>query len=98
CEVCGGKRFDASVLDYKLGGRDISEVLGMSVDEAEEFFGAGEARIPAAPTILRRLSDVGLGYLTIGQPLTTLSGGERQRLKLAIHQADTSRVCVLVYA
>jgi len=95
CEVCGGKRFDASVLDYKLGGRDISEVLGMSVDEAEEFFGAGESRIPAAHTILRRLSDVGLGYLTIGQPLTTLSGGERQRLKLAVHMGEPGGVYVL---
>jgi excinuclease UvrABC ATPase subunit len=83
CEECEGKRFEASVLDYQLGGRDISEVLAMSVAEAGEFFGAGEAHTPAAHRILDRLSDVGLGYLTIGQPLTTLSGGERQRLKLA---------------
>src|SRR6185436_3865605 len=88
CEECEGKRFQASVLEYHLGGRDISEVLAMSVTEAEEFFGAGEARTPAAHAILDRLSDVGLGYLRLGQPLTTLSGGERQRLKLAIHMAE----------
>jgi excinuclease UvrABC ATPase subunit len=88
CEECGGKRFEASVLDHHLGGRDISEVLAMSVTEAEEFFGAGEARTPAAHRILVRLADVGLGYLTIGQPLTTLSGGERQRLKLATQMAE----------
>ncbi|MGK5640806.1 ATP-binding cassette domain-containing protein [Streptomyces sp. URMC 126] len=85
CEDCEGKRFDASVLEYRLGGRDISEVLAMPVTEAEEFFATGEARTPAAHRVLRRLSDVGLGYLTLGQPLTTLSGGERQRLKLATH-------------
>jgi excinuclease UvrABC ATPase subunit len=95
CEECGGKRFEASVLDYHLGGRDISEVLAMSVTEAEEFFGAGEARIPAAHAILDRLADVGLGYLGIGQPLTTLSGGERQRLKLATHMAQKGGVYVL---
>ncbi|MFG3000484.1 ATP-binding cassette domain-containing protein [Streptomyces sp. NPDC048340] len=95
CEVCEGKRFDASVLDHHLGGRDISEVLAMSVDEAEEFFGAGEAHTPAAQRVLRRLSDVGLGYLTLGQPLTTLSGGERQRLKLATHMAEKGGVYVL---
>jgi excinuclease UvrABC ATPase subunit len=95
CEVCGGKRFDASVLDFHLGGRDIAEVLAMSVSEAEEFFGAGDARTPAAHTILRRLADVGLGYLAIGQPLTTLSGGERQRLKLATHMAEKGGVYVL---
>ena len=95
CEVCEGKRFDASVLDYHLGGRDISEVLAMSVTEAEEFFGTGEARIPAAHAILERLADVGLGYLTIGQPLTTLSGGERQRLKLATHMAEKGGVYIL---
>ncbi|MFI7088325.1 excinuclease ABC subunit UvrA [Streptomyces anulatus] len=88
CEDCEGKRFQASVLDYHLGGRDISEVLAMSVSEAEEFFGSGEAAIPAAHKILDRLVDVGLGYLSLGQPLTTLSGGERQRLKLATHMAD----------
>ncbi|MBT2454856.1 excinuclease ABC subunit UvrA [Streptomyces sp. ISL-86] len=87
CEECEGKRFQASVLDYHLGGRDISEVLAMPVTEAEEFFGAGEAHTPAAHRILGRLADVGLGYLSIGQPLTTLSGGERQRLKLATHMA-----------
>src|SRR5205823_1079109 len=88
CEECEGKRFQAEVLDYKFGGRDISEVLAMSVTEAEEFFGAGEARTPAAHTILDRLADVGLGYLSLGQPLTTLSGGERQRLKLATQMAE----------
>ncbi|MFD3452453.1 ATP-binding cassette domain-containing protein [Streptomyces sp. NPDC058691] len=95
CEECEGKRFQAAVLDYHLGGRDISEVLAMSVAEAEEFFGAGEARIPAAHAILGRLADVGLGYLSLGQPLTTLSGGERQRLKLATHMADKGGVYVL---
>jgi excinuclease UvrABC ATPase subunit len=95
CEVCDGKRFDASVLEYHLGGRDISQVLAMSVGEAVEFFGAGDARTPAAHAILERLADVGLGYLTIGQPLTTLSGGERQRLKLATHLADKGGVYVL---
>ncbi|MFL5687003.1 MAG: ATP-binding cassette domain-containing protein [Chloroflexota bacterium] len=95
CEVCGGKRFQADVLDYHLGGRDISEVLAMSVTEAEAFFGSGEAKTPAAHAILERLADVGLGYLTIGQPLTTLSGGERQRLKLATHMAEIGGVYVL---
>jgi excinuclease UvrABC ATPase subunit len=76
------------VLEHRLGGRDISEVLAMSVTEAEEFFGVGEARTPAAHKILERLADVGLGYLTLGQPLTTLSGGERQRLTLATHMAE----------
>jgi excinuclease UvrABC ATPase subunit len=95
CEVCEGKRFEASVLDYHFGGRDISEVLAMSVAEAEEFFGAGEARTPAAHAVLTRLVDVGLGYLTIGQPLTTLSGGERQRLKLATHMGEKGGVYVL---
>ena len=95
CEVCEGKRFDASVLEYHLGGRDISEVLAMSVTEAERFFGAGEARTPAAHTILVRLVDVGLGYLSLGQPLPTLSGGERQRLKLATHMGEKGSVYVL---
>src|SRR5215204_2824480 len=95
CEECEGKRFEASVLDYHLGGRDISEVLTMSVTEAVEFFGAGEAHTPAAHKILERLADVGLGYLTIGQPLTTLSGGERQRLKLATHMAEKGGIYVL---
>ncbi|MFE9674064.1 ATP-binding cassette domain-containing protein [Streptomyces sp. NPDC006259] len=95
CEECGGKRFQASVLEYRLGGRDISEVLAMSVTEAEEFFRAGEGRVPAAHAILGRLADVGLGYLTLGQPLTTLSGGERQRLKLATHMAEKGGVYVL---
>ncbi|GAA3064526.1 excinuclease ABC subunit UvrA [Pseudonocardia yunnanensis] len=95
CEECEGKRFEASVLNYHLGGRDISEVLAMSVTDAEEFFGAGEARTPAAHAILDRLAAVGLGYLTIGQPLTTLSGGERQRLKLATHMGEKGGVYVL---
>ncbi|MFD7944250.1 ATP-binding cassette domain-containing protein, partial [Streptomyces sp. NPDC059744] len=95
CEDCEGKRFQASVLEYTLGGRDISEVLAMSVTEAEEFFGAGEAHTPAAHRILDRLADVGLGYLSLGQPLTTLSGGERQRLKLATHMADKGGVYIL---
>jgi excinuclease UvrABC ATPase subunit len=95
CEECEGKRFQASVLDYHLGGRDISEVLAMSVTEAEEFFGAGEAATPAAHAILDRLADVGLGYLSLGQPLTTLSGGERQRIKLATHMAEKGGVYVL---
>jgi len=95
CEVCEGKRFDASVLDYHLGGRDISEVLAMSVTEAEEFFRTGESRTPAAHAILTRLVDVGLGYLRLGQPLPTLSGGERQRLKLATHMGEKGDVYVL---
>ncbi|MEV4199186.1 excinuclease ABC subunit UvrA [Micromonospora globbae] len=95
CEECEGRRFQASVLEYTLGGRDISEVLAMSVTEAEEFFGAGEARTPAAHAVLERLADVGLGYLRLGQPLTTLSGGERQRLKLATHMAAKGGVYVL---
>ena len=95
CDVCEGRRFDASVLEHHLGGRDISEVLAMSVTEAGEFFGDGEARTPAAHAILRRLSDVGLGYLSLGQPLTTLSGGERQRLKLATHMGEKGGVYVL---
>jgi excinuclease UvrABC ATPase subunit len=95
CEECEGKRFQAEVLEYKFGRKDISEVLAMSVTEAGEFFGDGEARIPAAHKILDRLGDVGLGYLTIGQPLTTLSGGERQRLKLATHMAEKGGVYVL---
>ncbi|MFC8677815.1 ATP-binding cassette domain-containing protein [Streptomyces griseorubiginosus] len=95
CEECEGKRFQASVLEYHLGGRDISEVLAMPVTEALEFFDTGEARTPAAHRILERLSDVGLGYLTLGQPLTTLSGGERQRLKLATHMGDKGGVYIL---
>jgi excinuclease UvrABC ATPase subunit len=95
CELCGGRRFQASVLDYHLGGRDISEVLEMPVDEALAFFADGEARLPAAQKILARLADVGLGYLTLGQPLTTLSGGERQRLKLAINLGEKGGVLVL---
>lgn len=95
CEECEGKRFLASVLEYRLGGRDISEVLAMSVTEAEEFFGAGEAHTPAAHRVLGRLADVGLGYLSLGQPLTTLSGGERQRLKLATHMGEKGGVYVL---
>ena len=95
CEECDGKRFEASVLNYHLGGRDISEVLAMPVTEAQEFFGAGEARTPAAHAILDRLADAGLGYLSLGQPLTTLSGGERQRLKLATRMADKGSIYVL---
>ena len=95
CEVCDGKRFQAEVLEYEFGGRDISEVLEMSVAEAEEFFADGDGAIPAAHKILDRLADVGLGYLTIGQPLTTLSGGERQRLKLATEMAGKGDVYVL---
>jgi excinuclease UvrABC ATPase subunit len=95
CEECEGKRFQASVLEYHLGGRNISEVLAMSVTEAEEFFGNGESRTPAAHAILDRLAAVGLGYLSLGQPLTTLSGGERQRLKLATHMSEKGRVYLL---
>jgi len=95
CEECEGKRYQAEVLEYKLGGKDISEVLAMPVTEAEEFFSAGEARTPAAHAILDRLANVGLGYLSLGQPLTTLSGGERQRLKLATHMAEKGGVYVL---
>ncbi|MFJ8438367.1 ATP-binding cassette domain-containing protein [Kitasatospora griseola] len=95
CEECDGKRFQAAVLEYRLGGRNIAEVLAMSVDEAESFFATGEARTPAAHTVLTRLSDVGLGYLTLGQPLTTLSGGERQRLKLAAQMAEKGGIYVL---
>ncbi|MGK9146902.1 excinuclease ABC subunit UvrA [Plantibacter flavus] len=95
CEVCEGRRFDASVLEYHLGERDISEVLAMSVTEAEAFFASGPARTPAAHAILARLADVGLGYVSLGQPLTTLSGGERQRLKLATQMADKGDVYIL---
>ena len=95
CEECEGKRFEASVLDYTFGGKDISEVLAMSVTEAEAFFAEGDAATPAAHKILERLADVGLGYLSIGQPLTTLSGGERQRLKLATHMAQKGGVYLL---
>jgi excinuclease UvrABC ATPase subunit len=95
CEVCEGKRFDASVLEYHLGGKDISQVLAMSVAEAKEFFGDGAAKLPPAHKILERLADVGLGYLTLGQPLTTLSGGERQRIKLATHLGEKGGVYIL---
>jgi excinuclease UvrABC ATPase subunit len=95
CEECGGKRFEASVLKHHLGGRDISEILAMSVTEAEQFFGDGEAARPTAHRILERLADVGLGYLSLGQPLTTLSGGERQRLKLATHMGEKAGTYVL---
>ena len=95
CEQCEGRRFDEAVLEYRLGGRDISEVLAMAVGEALAFFREGEASTPAAVRILERLSDVGLGYLTLGQPLTTLSGGERQRLKLATQMGDRGGVLVL---
>jgi excinuclease UvrABC ATPase subunit len=95
CEVCEGKRFDSSVLDYHFGGKDISQVLAMSVSEAAKFFGSGKAQTPAAHAILERLGDVGLGYLTLGQPLTTLSGGERQRLKLATHMSEKGGIYIL---
>jgi excinuclease UvrABC ATPase subunit len=95
CEECGGKRFQAAVLEYGFGGKDISEVLAMPVAQAAEFFGAGRAKLPAAHRILERLADVGLGYLSLGQPLTTLSGGERQRLKLATRMGERGDVYVL---
>jgi excinuclease UvrABC ATPase subunit len=95
CEECEGKRFERSVLEYRFGGRDIAEVLAMPVRDALAFFGEGEARTPAAGKILDRLADVGLGYLTIGQPLTTLSGGERQRLKLATYMNGKGGVYIL---
>ncbi|MGW2837675.1 ATP-binding cassette domain-containing protein [Streptomyces sp. NPDC001493] len=95
CEECEGRRYQASVLEYRLGGRDISEVLAMSAAEAREFFAEGEAATPAAERILGRLVDVGLGYLTLGQPLTTLSGGERQRLKLATHMGEKGGIYLL---
>jgi excinuclease UvrABC ATPase subunit len=95
CEECNGKRFQAAVLEYTLGGRNIAEVLAMPVTEAVAFFSDGEARTPAAHKILERLADVGLGYLTLGQPLTTLSGGERQRLKLATQMAEKGDVYIL---
>ena len=95
CEDCEGRRFQASVLEYTLGGKNIAEVLAMPVTEAGEFFGSGEAATPAAHKILDRLADVGLGYLSLGQPLTTLSGGERQRLKLATQMAEKGEVYVL---
>ncbi|MFF5976694.1 ATP-binding cassette domain-containing protein [Streptomyces sp. NPDC012769] len=95
CEECEGQRFQAAVLEYRLGGRNIAEVLAMPVSEAERFFGEGDARTPAAHRVLERLADVGLGYLTLGQPLTTLSGGERQRLKLATHMGEKGGIYVL---
>jgi excinuclease UvrABC ATPase subunit len=95
CEECDGKRFQAEVLEYTLGGKDISQVLAMPVSEAERFFAEGETRTPAAHKVLTRLVDVGLGYLILGQPLTTLSGGERQRLKLATRMAEKGGVYVL---
>lgn len=95
CEICEGKRFQAEVLEYELGGKNISDVFEMSVTEAEEFFADGDSKVPKAHTILERMSAVGLGYLIIGQPLTTLSGGERQRLKLAIHMADRGGIYIL---
>jgi excinuclease UvrABC ATPase subunit len=95
CEACEGKRFQAEVLDHKLAGKDISEVLALAVEEALEFFGDGDAEVPAAHRILLRLADVGLGYLSLGQPLPTLSGGERQRLKLATHLGEKGDVYVL---
>jgi excinuclease UvrABC ATPase subunit len=95
CEECEGKRYQAAVLNYKLGGKNIAEVLDLPVKDAAEFFGAGKAATPAAHAILQRMADVGLGYLRLGQPLTTLSGGERQRLKLATHMGEEGGVYVL---
>ena len=95
CEECEGKRFDSMVLDYHFGGKDISEVLAMSATRAQEFFAEGEAKLPAAHKIITRLVDVGLGYISLGQPLTTLSGGERQRLKLATHLGEKGGVYIL---
>jgi excinuclease UvrABC ATPase subunit len=95
CEECEGRRFQASVLDYRLGGLNIAEVLDLSVEVAVDFFRAGEVRTPAAHAILQRMADVGLGYLRLGQPLTTLSGGERQRLKLATHMGEKGGVYIL---
>ncbi len=95
CEECEGRRFQASVLEYRFGGRNIAEVLAMPVTEAEAFFGPGADEVPAAHKILDRLADVGLGYVSLGQPLTTLSGGERQRLKLATQLAEKGSVYVL---
>ena len=95
CEECAGSGFQAAVLEYRLGERNIAEVLAMPVDEAREFFADGPARTPAATKVLDRLADVGLGYLTLGQPLTTLSGGERQRLKLAARMGEGAQVYVL---
>ncbi len=95
CEECEGERFQASVLQYTLGGRNIAEVLAMSVTQGQEFFGAGEARTPSAHRILQRMADVGLGYLRLGQPLTTLSGSERQRLRLATRMAEKGGVYIL---
>jgi len=95
CEECEGKRFDSMVLEYHLGGKDISEVLAMSASQAQEFFAQGEAKLPAAHKIITRLVEVGLGYLSLGQPLTTLSGGERQRLKLATHMGEKGGTYVL---
>ena len=95
CEECEGRRFQAAVLEYRFGGLNIAEILDMPVEAAAAFFGEGEARTPAAHTILERLADVGLGYLSLGQPLTTLSGGERQRLKLATRMAEKGGVYVL---
>jgi excinuclease UvrABC ATPase subunit len=95
CEDCEGRRFQATVLEYTLAGRNIAEVLEMPVEEAEQFFSQGESKVPAAHKILLRLVDVGLGYLKLGQPLTTLSGGERQRLKLAVHMAEDGGIYIL---
>jgi excinuclease UvrABC ATPase subunit len=95
CEDCEGRRFEASVLEYKLGGLDIAQVLDLPVSDALPFFGTGAAKTPAAHAILQRLADVGLGYVRLGQPLTTLSGGERQRLKLATHMGEDGGVYVL---
>jgi excinuclease UvrABC ATPase subunit len=95
CEECEGRRFQAAVLEYTFGGKNIADVLAMPVAEALPYFADGDARTPAAEKILERLADVGLGYLSLGQPLTTLSGGERQRLKLATHMGEKGGILVL---
>src|SRR6476646_681404 len=95
CETCGGKRFQASVLELQLGGLNIAEVLDLAVSEARAFCSKGDVKVPAAAAILERLEDVGLGYLKLGQPLPSLSGGERQRLKLATHLGEKGGIYVL---
>ncbi|GAA1856082.1 excinuclease ABC subunit UvrA [Myceligenerans crystallogenes] len=95
CEDCGGKRYQAAVLEFRLGGRNIAEVLDLSVAQAHEYFGAADSKVPAARKVLGHLADVGLGYLKLGQPLNTLSGGERQRLKLAMHMGEKGGTYIL---
>lgn len=95
CEECSGRRFQASVLDYRLRGLNIAKAMDPPVEEAVRFFASRSAKTPVAPAILQRMADVGLGYLRLGQPLPTLSGGERQRLKLATNMGDEGGICVL---